>query len=211
MLTTEAQETLKKNVEANAMLLAAALEKVGYTAKVSAWASRFDHAAGGEINISSHIRTHWNCRVRLHCSWKTGAIERVTLIARPARAVTLKYSEKALPGLLERVAACFQADIDAEARRNQDHQQATAWAIQAIKDTRGLELPECLVPSWCRDTDDANKRFQHLHRGMARTPIGRYLPQIDTNELVKSCGGEGLNAAQLKHLIKCLNELPSIR
>jgi len=209
MLTAEVN--IKKAIESHFVPIQSALENIGYTVKLMSWAARFDHRAGGEANISSHLRPHWNCRLRLHCNWKTGAIERITVQARPARTVTLKYTEKALPGILERVAACFQADVDAEARRNQDHTQATAWAIQAIKDTRGLELPECLVPSWCRDSDDANQRFQHLHRGMARTPIGRYFPQIDGAALATSCGGEGLSAAQLRYLVECLNKLPSVK
>ena len=211
MLTAEAQSKVTKTITANAEVITDALAKAGYATKLHVWTARFDYAAGGEINVSSHLREHWNCRLRLHCSWQTGAIERITIQARPARTVTLKYTAQALPGILERVAAGFQADVDAQAQRSQEHTHAVAWATQAIKDTRGLELPSCLVPEWCQDSDDANQRFQRVHRGMGRTPIGRYFPQIDTAALVTACGGEGLTAAQLRSLVECLNNLPNVK
>jgi len=50
-----------------------------------------------------------------------------------ARTVTLNYTEKAIPGILSRVQACFDADIADEKRRAQENSQAESWAIQAIR------------------------------------------------------------------------------
>ncbi|MGV0949224.1 MAG: hypothetical protein ACOYB3_01035 [Azonexus sp.] len=202
------KDDIKKAIVLAFQPIQSALEKIGYTVSINAYAARFDFQAGGHVQISSQLRKFWSCQLRLFANHQTGAIERVTVMARPARTVTLKYTEKALPGILERIAASFSADIEAEAQRHRDHEKATAWAIQALKDTKGLAVPECLIPSWCRDTEDANQRFSHLHKGMARTPIGRYFPHIDEQAI---SGPEGLNANQLRYLIECLNKLPHVK
>lgn len=213
MQTSQQEKDIRRAIEESFAPVKSALENVGWTVKLNAFAARFDYRAGGHVHISSHLREHWGCQLTLHACWKTGKIERITVQARPARTVTIKYSEKALPGLLSRIQACFDADVEDEARRKRDSEHSTQWAAQAIRDFKDYELPECLVPSWFRDSEKPWERYSHLHRGMARTPVGRYFPQIDESALITYAqhpGAEGLTAGQIKFLSEALKKLKEI-
>lgn len=186
-----------------------ALEAAGFTVNLTAYAGRVDYRAGGHVSVKSHLREWWGCQFSLHATWNSGKVERITIKGRPMRTVTLKFTEKAIPGIVERVQASFDADVAQEAKRKQYAAYGDRWARQAIIDTKGIDFPDCMIPSWRRDAENNRQvvAIEALHKGIPETPIGRYFPKIDERDL---CGSEGLTAAQLKYLCECLKKLPTV-
>lgn len=203
------KEAIIAEITKNFEPLKTALENIGFTVKLTAYAGRVDYRAGGHVSIKSHLREWWGCQFSLHATWNSGKIERITIKGRPMRTVTLKFTEKAIPGILQRVQASFDADVAEEAKRKQDAAYGDRWARQAILDTNGIDFPDCMIPSWRRDSEKNRQvvAIESLHKGIPETPIGRYFPEIDEKALA---GTEGLTAAQLKYLAECLKKLPTI-
>jgi hypothetical protein len=205
---------LKLVVSQKADPLIKALEGAGFTAKLWTFGGGYSSPPGGHIDIRSSAQEHWGCQLRFKCSSRTGDLERITVQARPARTTTVKYSEKAIPGILERVKTSVAAYVAEGIQRKKEYDHAYTWYLQALRDTKDLAMPECLIPARHLASDNASLRFERLHRGMNLSsvgPVGRYFPNIDTGDLVAACGGEGLTINQLKHLVNCLNELPNVK